>query len=220
MILQATQLYKAYLQPGKTDLQVLAGTDFTLDAGETVAITGPSGSGKSTLLALLAGLDRPDNGTICIDGNDITKMDEESLTTFRGKNIGIIFQQFHLMPHLSAAENISLPLEIHKSDKVEQKVEYILQKTGLTDRKNHLPRQLSGGECQRVAIARALAIEPNILLADEPTGNLDATTGATITELLFQLVEEIGMTMVVVTHNSSLAKRCARSVTLSQGKLV
>lgn len=219
MILKATQLHKAYLQPGKPDLQVLTGTDFALDAGETVAITGPSGSGKSTLLALLAGLDRPDNGTISIDGNDITKMDEERLTTFRGKNIGIIFQQFHLMPHLSAAENISLPLEIHKSDKVEQKVTYILDKTGLTDRKHHLPRQLSGGECQRVAIARALAIEPNILLADEPTGNLDATTGATITELLFQLVEEIGMTMVVVTHNPSLAKRCARSVTLSQGKL-
>ena len=219
MILKATQLYKAYLQPGKTDLQVLNGTDFTLDTGETVAITGPSGSGKSTLLALLAGLDRPDNGTICINGNDITAMDEESLTTFRGQNIGIIFQQFHLMPHLSAAENISLPLEIHKRDKVEQKVEYILQKTGLTDRKNHLPRQLSGGECQRVAIARALAIEPNILLADEPTGNLDATTGAIITELLFQLVEEIGMTMVVVTHNPSLARRCARSVTLHQGKL-
>jgi putative ABC transport system ATP-binding protein len=220
MILNATQLHKAYRQPGKPDLQVLAGTDFTLDAGETVAITGPSGSGKSTLLALLAGLDRPDKGTISIDGNDITKMDQESLTTFRGKNIGIIFQQFHLMPHLSAAENISLPLEIHKSDKVEQKVASILDKTGLTDRKHHLPRQLSGGECQRVAIARALAIEPNLLLADEPTGNLDTTTGATITELLFQLVEEIGMTMVVVTHNPSLAKRCARSVTLSQGKLV
>ncbi len=220
MILKATQLHKSYLQPGKPDLPVLTGTDFSLDAGETVAITGPSGSGKSTLLALLAGLDRPDNGTICIDGNDITNLDEENLTTFRGKNIGIIFQQFHLMPHLSAAENISLPLEIHKSEKVKQKVEDILQKTGLTDRKDHLPRQLSGGECQRVAIARALVIEPNILLADEPTGNLDAATATIITELLFQLVEEIGMTMVVVTHNPTLARRCKRSVTLSQGKLV
>lgn len=218
-MLTATQLHKAYQQAGKPALPVLQGIDLHLAPGETLAVTGPSGSGKSTLLALLGGLDRPDSGSISIDGCDITSMNEGELTDFRGRRIGIVFQQFHLMPHLSAEENIRLPLEINHGTDITPRVDAILQKTGLVDRKDHLPGQLSGGECQRVAIARALVIQPDILLADEPTGNLDSDTGNAISDLLFQLVDEFGMTMVVVTHNPALAERCRRRVNIFRGKL-
>ena len=219
MIIQVENLHKGYPQPEAGTLAVLSGAGFSLAGGETLAITGQSGSGKSTLIALLAGLDRPDDGRVVINGEDLTVMRDESLTRFRAGHIGIIFQQFHLLPHLTAEENVSLPLELLRLPGVRARTTAILEKVGLADRGKHLPGQLSGGECQRVAIARALVVEPALLLADEPTGNLDVATGRSIADLLFHLVEQEKMTMIVVTHNAELAGRCLRQLQLAEGVL-
>ena len=219
MIIEVENLYKTYSQPGAEPLSVLTGAGFSLTAGATLAITGVSGSGKSTLIALLAGLDRPDRGRIRVNGAELATMEEGQLTRFRAENIGIVFQQFHLLPYLSAEENIRLPLELLNRPCNREKIDALLGKVGLSARRNHLPGQLSGGECQRVAIARALAVEPAILLADEPTGNLDVTTGREVSDLLFELVAKARMTMLVVTHNQELAGRCTHQLRLAQGVL-
>lgn len=218
-ILEVKNLCKSYTEAGSGQLNVIDNASFEIHKGQTVAITGQSGSGKTTLMALLAGLDTPDSGSIMIGGHDLKLMNEDRLAKFRGKNIGIIFQQFHLMPHLSAEENISLPLEILKADDIDKRTASVLQQVGLETRKSHLPGQLSGGECQRVAIARALVVKPALLLADEPTGNLDTRTGEQVADLLFDLVTASGMTLIVVTHNMELAGRCQRVLKLDSGKL-
>ena len=220
-ILKVKNLNKSYSQAESSPLKVICSTSFEIRKGETVAITGQSGSGKSTLMALLAGLDSPDSGSIVLEEQDINQMDEDRLARFRGEKIGVIFQQFHLMPHLSAKENIMLPLEILKHRRVDitKRTRRALQQVGLENRKDHLPGQLSGGECQRVAIARALVIQPALLLADEPTGNLDTSTGEQVADLLFDLVTSSGMTLIVVTHNIALAARCQRLIQLKNGRL-
>ncbi len=219
-IVDAKNLSKSYKQVDSGVLKVIDNTTFAIHKGETVAITGQSGSGKTTLMALLAGLDAPDSGDILLDGKNLNLMNEDRLAKFRAEKIGIIFQQFHLMPHLSAEENISLPLEILKANDIEKRTQTALEQVGLEHRKTHLPGQLSGGECQRVAIARALVVRPALLLADEPTGNLDTKTGGQVASLLFDIVADSGMTLVVVTHNMELAGRCHRVLRLDSGKLV
>jgi putative ABC transport system ATP-binding protein len=219
MIIQVENLHKAYPQPGSGTLSVLTGAGFSLVAGATLAITGQSGSGKSTLIALLAGLDAPDSGRVLINGEDLAAMGEARRTRFRAEYIGIVFQQFHLLPHLTAEENISLPLELAGRRYNREKIGAIMEKVGLGARGRHLPGQLSGGECQRVALARALVVEPVVLLADEPTGNLDVTTGREVSDLLFHLADTEKMTMVVVTHNPELAGRCTFRLQLEQGVL-
>lgn len=218
-LIEVNDLHKAYPLPESGQLTVLNGADFSVKAGDTLAVTGQSGSGKSTLIALLAGLDKPDRGRIRINGSDLTAMEEAGLTRFRAAHLGIVFQQFHLLPHLSAEENIRLPLELLGRSRERGEIEALLENVGLTARRTHLPAQLSGGECQRVAIARALAVKPLLLLADEPTGNLDVATGREIADLLFHLAEQEQMTMLVVTHNRELAERCSRQMQLAQGLL-
>ncbi len=220
MILELKGINKSFEQPGSGMIHVLNNINFSIDAGQTDAITGHSGSGKTTLLSLIAGLDLPNSGQILLDGNDLCMMKENQLAKYRALKIGIIFQQFHLMPHLSARENISLPLEIMKLSKIDEQVDDMLDKVALSDRQHHLPAQLSGGECQRVAIARALVIKPKLLLADEPTGNLDVTTGNKIANLLFDLVDKENKTMILVTHNPDLAARCKITRKLRHGSLV
>jgi len=212
-------LHKTYALPEAGKLTVLSGADFSLESGATLAVTGQSGSGKSTLIALLAGLDQPDRGSIAINGAELTRMNEGALTRFRAAHIGIVFQQFHLLPHLSAEENIRLPLELLGRPCDEAALDRLLEGVGLAARRNHLPAQMSGGECQRVAIARALAMKPLLLLADEPTGNLDVATGREIADLLFNMVEGERMTMLVVTHNQELAERCTQRLRVVQGVL-
>jgi putative ABC transport system ATP-binding protein len=219
MILELKNIRKSFKQPRAGTIQVLNNINFSIDAGETIAITGHSGSGKTTLLSLIAGLDLPDTGEILLDGENLCRMKENQLARFRALKIGMIFQQFHLMPHLTARENISLPLEILKQDDISRRVDDMLEKVGLTDRQHHVPAQLSGGENQRVAIARALIITPKLLLADEPTGNLDIQTGNKIAALLFDLVEKENKTLIIVTHNLTLAGQCQRVRKLEHGSL-
>lgn len=220
MILNVDDISKSYAQAEAGQLKVIKHISFSVSHGETVAITGQSGSGKTTLLSLLAGLERPDSGKIVLADVDMNEMNEDRLAKFRARNIGIIFQQFHLMPHLTAAENIALPLEILKSDRIAEKTGQVLEQVKLHHRRDHLPSRLSGGECQRVAIARALAVKPNILLADEPTGNLDNRTGRQVVDLLFDLVHSINMTLIMVTHNLDLAALCQRRLQIEDGALV
>lgn len=219
MILTVEDINKSYPQADSGRLKVINNINFQVKKGETVAITGQSGSGKTTLLSLLAGLETPDSGRIVLEGVDMNSMNEDKLAKFRASKIGIIFQQFHLMPHLTAAENISLPLEILKQQEIAEKTKTVLEQVRLTDRRDHLPSRLSGGECQRVAIARALAVKPAILLADEPTGNLDNRTGRQIVDLLFELVHSINMTLIMVTHNLELAALCQRQLVIEEGAL-
>ena len=200
-------------------LEVLRGVDLQVAAGETVAITGESGSGKSTLLSLLAGLDVPSAGTLTVDGIDLASAAEAELAEFRARRIGIVFQHFHLVRSFSALENVRLPIELRDGNDDEGRAERALAAVGLGERHEHLPGELSGGECQRVAIARALVSEPALLLADEPTGNLDERTGAAVSDLLFELVDTSATTLVLVTHNAALAARCSRRVTLAGGRL-
>ena len=201
-------------------LRILDDINLTVIDGEALAIIGPSGSGKSTLLGILAGLDTPSAGVVRVNGEDITAMTEEGRAAMRARYVGFVFQSFHLLPSLTALENVSLPLELRGDTSATDIARSYLDRVGLTARLSHYPRQLSGGEQQRVALARAFASRPRILFADEPTGNLDTLTGKTINDLLFQLNREEGTTLVLVTHEATLASRCHRRVTLKGGLLV
>ena len=221
MILEINDLCKTFRTDASVEpVEVLKHLNLQMSKGETLAILGQSGSGKSTLLTLLAGLDSPSSGSIVLNGQDMQKLSEEELSKFRARNIGIIFQQFHLMSHLTALENVSLPLDLFRDPDAARKAEEALQHVGLGKRMTHFPHQLSGGECQRVAIARAMVVRPSILLADEPTGNLDNSTGAYVSDMIFDLVKEHGMTLLFVTHNEQLAKRCAREQRLQNGRFI
>jgi putative ABC transport system ATP-binding protein len=201
-------------------LEVLASVDLGIEDGDTVAIVGPSGSGKTTLLVLLAGLEQPVQGSIRIAGRTLGELDDDSLADMRRDDIGIIFQSFHLVPSLTALGNVALPLEIASRPAARNQARQMLERVGLAERANHYPSQLSGGEQQRVAIARALVHSPKLVLADEPTGNLDSRTGEKIIELLFGLNADTGSTLVLVTHDEAIASRCRRVVRLHQGDLL
>jgi putative ABC transport system ATP-binding protein len=203
-----------------SQLEVLSGVDLDIADGETVAIIGPSGSGKTTLLLLLAGLEQPQGGSITLDGLPLNEMDADALADLRRDRLGIVFQSFHLVPSLTALGNVALPLEIAGRDDALERAEQMLQRVGLAERQRHYPTQLSGGEQQRVAIARALVHSPGLLLADEPTGNLDLNTGAMVIDILFELNRATGSTLVLVTHDEVIARRCQRVLRLQQGKLI
>ena len=200
-------------------LQVLDGIKFKAEQSESIAIVGVSGSGKSTLLALLAGLDLPSSGSIMIHGENLSDADEDQRASLRNKYIGFVFQQFHLLPNLTALENVALPLDLRGDKAASQHARTVLEQVGLAQRVQHYPRQLSGGEQQRVALARAFCSRPKILFADEPTGNLDTKTAANVINLLFSLNDEYATTLILVTHDESLAARCARRVRLVDGRL-
>jgi putative ABC transport system ATP-binding protein len=204
---------------GGAPLTILHPIDLTIEAGRAVAITGPSGSGKSTLLGLIAGLDAPSAGRILIDGADITELDEDRLARLRGDKIGFVFQFFHLIPSLTALENVLVPMEIAGRHDASRRARDLLAEVGLTDRGHHYPSQLSGGEQQRVALARALSNDPPILLADEPTGNLDSQNGRHIMDLLVDVNRARGTTLVLVTHDGSLAARAAYQLALADGRV-
>jgi len=205
---------------GYDTVTVLNGLNADIKNGEIVAIVGQSGSGKSTLLSLLAGLDLADKGDVVVDGVNLSTMNEKQVTEFRGQNIGIVFQQYHLVSHLTALENVMLPMEIlGKSEAEKHALEY-LKEMGLEHRLHQFPSRMSGGECQRVAIARALAVQPKILLADEPSGNLDIHTGEKVMEIFFKAAQKYQITTILVTHSEALAKRCQRTLRLSEGRLM
>jgi putative ABC transport system ATP-binding protein len=218
MSLEFVDVHKTFLQ-GAQEISVLQGLNGKVAAGEIVAILGQSGSGKSTLLSLLAGLDHPSRGSILLRGEAVERKSPEEMARWRGKNIGIVFQQYHLLPHLTAQENVELPLEILGLPDREARAIGLLTDLGLGHRLDHLPRQLSGGECQRVAIARALAPGPNLLLADEPSGNLDSDTGNKVMEAFFRQVKKLQTTTILVTHNRELAESCDRKFLLAHGQL-
>ncbi len=207
------------LAAGGRSITILDRVSFEIPAKQTVAIVGPSGSGKSTLLGLMAGLDRPTSGSIELDGIDITTMAESRMARFRREKVGYIFQSFHLIPTLTAMENVAVPLELSGESRADERAADLLAAVGLADRMRHYPVQLSGGEQQRVAIARAFACRPPILLADEPTGNLDGSTGAHIIELLLALHRDYGTTLVLVTHDATLASSMQRVLSLRDGRL-
>lgn len=215
-----TQALTKQVSTGEQQLTILRDIDLQIHEGEAVAIIGASGSGKSTLLGLMAGLDLPTSGKVHLDQVDIFSLDEDSRAELRGKTLGFVFQSFQLLPALTALENVMLPLELMNSDHAESVAQKLLDRVGLAKRYNHYPKQLSGGEQQRVAIARAFATKPRLLLADEPTGNLDSTTGIQIIELMFELNCEHNTTLVLVTHDEALSKRCDRQIRLSDGKLI
>jgi putative ABC transport system ATP-binding protein len=222
-IIQVKGLYKevASLNPQNLEpLVILHEVDFTIQSGETVAIVGPSGSGKSTLLGLIAGLDSPSRGQVMLDGESLYAFSEDDRAQLRAEKLGFVFQSFQLLNGFTALENVMLPLEIVDRKNARELALSVLQRVGLGERLSHYPNQLSGGEQQRVAIARAFAPQPKILLADEPTGNLDTHTGQRIIDLLFDLNTENGTTLVLVTHDQALAQRCDRMLQLEAGKLV
>ena len=198
---------------------ILRGIDLKIATGEAVAIVGPSGSGKSTLLMVVAGLERATGGKVEIMGTDYAALDEDGLARLRAANIGIVFQSFHLVPTMTALENVALPLEFLDHDDAFPESRIALQEVGLAHRETHFPGQLSGGEQQRVAIARALGTRPSLILADEPTGNLDLATGAEVMDLLFGIKERTGATLLLITHDRTLAKRCDRIVSLADGRI-
>ena len=200
-------------------VHVLKSVDLEIGRGESVGVVGPSGSGKTTLLMVLSGLERPDSGTVTVAGATFNTMNEDAIAAFRGQNIGIVFQSFHLIPNMTAVENVAVPLELAGERDAFEKAEAELAAVGLKDRLTHYPGQLSGGEQQRVAIARALAPDPKILIADEPTGNLDGATGHLISELLFAKQRERDMTFVLVTHDPELAGQCDRQLSVDSGQV-
>jgi putative ABC transport system ATP-binding protein len=208
------------LESGGRPVTILDGVSLDVAAGEVVAVTGPSGSGKSTLLGLIAGLDTPSGGEITVDGVDVTRLGEAALARFRRRTIGIVFQSYHLIPTLTAAENVAVPLELADTPAPLPTAARLLDEVGLGERAHHYPAQLSGGEQQRVAIARAVALSPPLLLADEPTGNLDSATGGAIVELLLALNRERGSTLLLITHDPALAARAGRAVALRDGRVV
>ena len=202
------------------ELEILKGIDLEIKRGESLAIVGASGSGKSTLLGLLAGLDEPSGGRVVINGTDIGSLTEDQRAVFRGEHVGFVFQSFQLLPALTALENVMLPLEIKGRSNAREQAEGFLKRVKLGNRMHHYPLQLSGGEQQRVAISRAFSSQPDILFADEPTGNLDTLTGKHIIDLLFELNSQEGTTLVLVTHEERLAQRCNRCITLDAGAIV
>ena len=208
------------LESGGRPVTILDGVSLDVAAGEVVAVTGPSGSGKSTLLGLIAGLDMPSGGSIAVDGVDVTRLGEAALARFRRRTIGFVFQSYHLIPTLTAAENVAVPLELADAGTPLATAARLLGEVGLGERAHHYPAQLSGGEQQRVAIARAVALSPPLLLADEPTGNLDSATGGAIIDLLLALNRERGSTLLLVTHDAGLAARAVRAVALRDGRVV
>jgi len=218
-MLQARQLSKEY-QSGDHRLAVLRDVTFTVPDGAFVAVVGPSGSGKTTLLGLLAGLDVPTHGSVLLDGEDLTRLSEDRRAQLRGAKVGFVFQSFQLIPTLTALENVQVPLELRGDAGAPARARELLARVGLGDRVDHFPNQLSGGEQQRVAIARAFSNAPRLLFADEPTGNLDSETGARIVELLETLNRESGTTIVLVTHDLSLARRAQRIIRLADGVVV
>ena len=207
------------VKSGGDDLVILREIGFDVAPGEAVAIVGASGSGKSTLLAILAGLDTPTTGTVELDGVDIFSLDEDSRAELRGRSVGFVFQSFQLLPALSALENVMLPLELAGREDAEAEARAILKQVGLGERLGHYPKHLSGGEQQRVALARAFVVRPKLLLADEPTGSLDSESGNAVIDLVFELNRSFGTTLVMVTHDEGLAKRCGRIVRLVAGRI-
>jgi putative ABC transport system ATP-binding protein len=200
-------------------VHILKDIELNIGRGEAIGLIGPSGSGKSTLLMVMAGLERPDTGSVAVNGNDLGALDEDRLAQFRGQNVGIVFQSFHLIPTMTALENVAVPLELAGAADANERAARELAAVGLAERMRHYPAELSGGEQQRVALARALAPDPAILVADEPTGNLDETTGQQIIDLLFRAHRERNSTLVLVTHDSALAARCDRIVRLRSGRI-
>jgi putative ABC transport system ATP-binding protein len=219
IVLEAKNVSKTVASPAGA-LTILADVSLTVRTGESLAIVGASGAGKSTLLALLAGLDSPSTGRVLIAGVDLTELDEDGRAAIRGKHVGFVFQSFHLIPSLTAIENVMLPLELSGRRDARQAAGAALEQVGLTPRSAHYPKQLSGGEQQRVAIARAFVAQPAVLFADEPTGNLDTATGQRITDLLFELNRARSGTLVLVTHDRTLAGRCDRMLELDAGHTV
>jgi putative ABC transport system ATP-binding protein len=219
IVLEARNLTKTVASP-EGPLTILADVSLVVRTAETLAVVGASGAGKSTLLALLAGLDSPTTGQVLIAGVDLTALDEDGRAALRGKHVGFVFQSFHLIPSLTALENVMLPLELRARRDARTAAAQALEQVGLSPRAGHYPKHLSGGEQQRVAIARAFVAQPALLFADEPTGNLDTHTGQRITDLLFELNRSIGSTLVLVTHDRSLAQRCGRVLELDAGHAV
>jgi putative ABC transport system ATP-binding protein len=218
-VLRAAELTKVVIS-GESTLTILDRVSFDVEAGSAVAIVGASGSGKTTLLGLLAGLDRATTGEVWLDGLALSALDEDARAGLRQRLLGFVFQSFQLLPALTALENVMLPLELAAAPDAQARAREWLDRVGLTRRMTHYPKQLSGGEQQRVAIARAFAGEPKLLLADEPTGNLDAATGADVADLMFRLNREHATTLVLVTHDIAVAGRCARRLSLASGRLV
>lgn len=218
-VLDINNLSKTYRSNNK-DLTVLSEINFSIQAGETVAIVGPSGSGKTTLLGLCAGLDKASNGHVNLYGNDLGALNEDERALIRNQNVGFIFQNFQLIPTLTALENVTIPLELQGAKNVKERALELLDRVGLKDRSTHYPNQLSGGEQQRVSLARAFSNDPKLLFADEPTGNLDGDTGDKIEQLLFDLNKEKGTTLIIVTHDMELASRTNRIIKLKSGKIV
>jgi putative ABC transport system ATP-binding protein len=202
------------------EVNILRGLDLEVAAGEAVGLVGPSGSGKTSLLMLIAGLERATGGTLSVAGTDVTGLNEDALARFRGRHIGIVFQNFHLVPTMTAVENVALPLEFAGARDAMERARAHLDAVGLGHRLLHYPGQLSGGEQQRVALARAFAVEPSILLADEPTGNLDGATGRVVMDVLFEMRRRLGTTLILVTHEDALAARCERIVRMQDGLIV
>lgn len=218
LIIQAVNLSKTVVT-GDSTLTILKDINLGIQMGESVAIIGPSGSGKTTLLSLLAGLDLPSAGTVLLRGRDLNQLSEDQRAAMRSDHISIIFQTFQLLPGLTALENVMLPLELKGGQQAKSRAQHWLDAVGLSQRANHYPQQLSGGEQQRVAIARAFIAEPEVLFADEPTGNLDQTTGQHIIELLFELNKKQGVTLVVVTHDEKISQKCGRAVSIESGQI-
>jgi putative ABC transport system ATP-binding protein len=217
-MLRCASLTKTYLSAGRR-LTVLKDITFSVESGAFLAVVGPSGSGKTTLLGLLAGLDRPTAGTVHLDGQELGALDEDRRARLRVEKIGFVFQSFQLIPTLTARENVQVPLEL-RGEAAEGRATELLERVGLADRGDHYPAQLSGGEQQRVALARAFSTRPRVLFADEPTGNLDAGTGATIIDLMTELNQDLGTTLVLVTHDLDLAARARRTIRLADGEIV
>ncbi|HEY1286919.1 MAG TPA: ABC transporter ATP-binding protein [Burkholderiales bacterium] len=208
------------VKSGDSDLVILREIDLAVTPGEALAVVGASGSGKSTLLAILAGLDAPTAGEVLIEGRDLFALDEDQRAELRGRSVGFVFQSFQLLPALTALENVMLPLELSQDARAEELAAEMLRRVGLGERLLHYPKHLSGGEQQRVALARAFVVRPRLLFADEPTGSLDAESGAAVIRLLFEMNREYGTTLVLVTHDEQLAARCQRSVRLVAGRIV
>lgn len=218
-MIELSQL-ELHLASAGGEVNILRGLDLTVDAGETIGIVGPSGSGKSTMMMIIGGLERPTGGTVRVAGRDLAGLDEDELALFRRDKVGIVFQSFHLVPTMSALENVAVPLEFAGRRDAFERARAGLEAVGLAHRLDHFPSQLSGGEQQRVAVARAFATEPALLLADEPTGNLDGETGTQVMQALFDLAARHGTTLLLITHDDRLAARCSRVVRLLDGRIV